>query len=710
MQNHGLIPSLLLLGACGAPAKTDVELRSAGEGECDEANDVCEAPVPTLAQRIDHIRYRYTRFEVAAYRTLLFDLIADARVMDDAQRIELLDAVTYEINDRGADGLEPLVMFLADAAWLGGGDARDDASALISTLQPTYTHELPAMGMLQPLAAGSSRLVLDVRPGVMRTLLQGLIENPWKLSLNALVDSEEAMQSICALEPMVPGGLTTDRMVELDVRRIDVCDNGPPDLSGGGGADSPGTGLVGGASMGGCLDLSTTVFGPRSSYDLSTQIADIEACLHDMSEYGDPDGILPSPHMGWSGTLILLELARRISIEASVEVQLDLTPPLTAGVEGLFDVIETYIEETNETERAQIRADALQTAEEVQQQAESASGLDAAILDTIGRYAKATIESQDAYWRAGKAANEYEGWREAVRDREWAEEINAGELEVCRNSPGCNEQTYIENAERLAARTADARKQRDDAKTHLEEMRDQLTEAKGSEAEARAQLQELRRQKREESGGQLPGPGEGSFLDNEACGRLATNGIDLGGPLDRDAMFESYSNGMWWINPLLWDPAPDQDVQASSAFGLPACGLDPTTRGGSLDCEAIAGCDDPSRPCGCVTDPSDIEANVAQQANAVAASQCAHVRCADDVAALQRGMMCTCGETEPADPPDLPPVPFRLGFFTGSGELVGTALQTELMLTDPLSLVALDMLHREPLKGVEQTCHVTGDC
>jgi len=611
------------------------------------------------ADELYSVRIRKRHREQSAYLQDMVDLISSVRPQPMDQVLGLLSEAVLFANEHSSDGLGPYILFLADMIATDGSSVQKaQARQVIGWWEPTYEWPV-ALSLVQPLARINSRIVAYLRPDIVRILSQQASSTE-TIGLEEIVNTPAVRNQICQLIGLneVPNQTIPDELQEADQRRQILCDAG----GGQGGRDFA---VI---AISGCIDNKpdtlTDVLGRHQGYGLYDAEADLHACMEHLNDLHNPGNgqVGPNIGFGWQAGLALLQ---RVSVEASLELQGDVSAPFVEMVKGFWSAVEKVIEEGNKTHRAELQQKFEQMQAEARRQQEKRDQFVALVV--------AVAEAQAALEDLADKQRDFDqalaDWIQAKKDSDdaWVE-WNKSTQEGSGKSPQ-EQETLRQRWETLKKREEQARKDKKEAK----EKRDAAAE------EVRKKQIEKIKAVVVASTGQDRDWDEGDPLStSSACSRLTGGGQQY---VELDSLWggANFPTDGPWLEPVM-TPNPDEPIPPSNGWALGTCGADKLAKFG---CGDIAACID-DEPCGCHLDETEIEKNAKKTAETAELAQCAHIIC-EGHEVIPTGKMCVC-TPDNEEPPDLPPSPLEHAFFGELEDFAGTPAYNAMDALDQLFL------------------------
>lgn len=563
-----------------------------------------------LAAYAGQLRAAYRERDATRYRLQAFESLVTVRRATTDELETGLTAVASHIRSNGADGVEPLLLALADGlATRASPQARIRAGTTLRELAPAFRYHdnVPAPNLKIPLARGGGYLTLDVAPRIARLIAgHGLLpKQPGgdARSLLEILEDPRLRGDICnlPLEPDQNGALPLDEME----RQNNCADHGFAGRPGGGTA---------GEALGRMLASGCNLSAPDDLAAEKERLAAIDQCMKERRGGGGigPDvadgGILEGILIGVVAGLIVL------------------------AYDKIFDVeYDAY--------RDAAQADA-KYAEEFKEYQEALDDY-AQAVDELG---DAVAEEASAEQALNEANTELEQAQAAAEDAA----INGTDEEL---------QAAEEALDEAKKTQEEAQKRYDQAKANREQKEKEVKEKREKAAKEGEEAEEVRPKEL---------PAEDAF-NSPACRKA------MGDPTDRllqEKLGADWTDWRTRLNRVSYPP-PD-DVGPYEALNVPVCGVDgPTVHSGSAACKMPVHCPEgqPDAQCGCGGAEPASSIAVARMLGGA----CAEVTCEDGSAPAvsPRGIVCECSRPEGEEDGDLPvPQPVVDALFGTSDQAV----------------------------------------
>jgi hypothetical protein len=555
--------------------------------------DAADRPLHAVAQA-GWLREAYLARNLAGYRVIAFDALAGVRRAGERPLQEGLTAVADDVRRNGADGVEPLLLALADALATRGSPAgRRHAATTLQELAPgfAYRDQSPAPNMKIPIARGDGYLALDVQPRVARVIAAHAVR-PDRGELRTLIellDTAPVRGDLCDLPAAHDASGT---VVPADAQRQQSCDQN-------GFAGTPGSGTVGEA-LGGLVESGCNLSTPSQLVTLQNRAAALEACMEERAQGGGPlpDVALAPVVVGIiAGAAVVVALALAYVIYTQITpadgpVVVEYIPPVRA------EPAKTLEEELLEANRAAFDAEAAVIARD-----EAADAYEAAVDElatALENLAQAEVAVADA---------EQDGTDEQIAAARAARQTAQDAVTIAQAGVIATEAAYQRKKEEAAAARGKAEREMDEAKNKVpKDLPD--GDAWGSPS-CRAALGDL----------------NDRLLREKLSGDWITWGERLG-----QRRLDPRAN---------WSPDGDSPY---NALGTPICGADHATLDtATAACPVL--CED-GLQCGCGAGPDPLGAVPRHLVSRLQANACTdvHVECPNGQA--PRGLLCECAPPE----------------------------------------------------------------
>jgi hypothetical protein len=588
---------VLVVATCVAMVATSIPQATAAEAAADR-------PLQAVAQA-GWLREAYLARNLAGYRVLAFDALAGVRRAGERPLQEGLSALADDVRRNGADGVEPLLLALADALATRGSPAgRRQAATTLQELASgfAYRDQSPAPNMKVPIARGDGYLALDVQPRVARVIAANALRtNQGDLrTLIELLDTEAVRGDLCDL-PAAHDATGTE--VPADAQRRQSCEQN-------GFAGTPGSGSVG-ESLGGMVESGCNLSTPSELVTLQTRAAALEACMEERAQGGGP---LPDVALGPLAIAGIAAVATLIAVGLGYLVGSLIWPDRPVVVEYVPPPGEADAAKTLEQELAEATDAALAAAKAVAARESAGAEYNGAVAD----YNNALTALATA--TTALAAAQQSGTAEEIAA---AEEAKSAALDALNKA-----------AEKKQAAEQKYQRKKDEAQVAREKAERELQQAKNKIPQ------------------DLP---EGDAWGSPSC-RAALGDLNdrlLREKLAGDWITWGQRQGQRRLDPRAnWSPDGDSPY---NALGTPICGADNATLDtGNAACPVL--CEDGLQcGCGATADPlGDIPRHLVSR---LSANSCINemVECPNGQA--PRGLLCECGP--PEDDPGSGPWPPR---------------------------------------------------
>jgi hypothetical protein len=556
------------------------------------------------------LRFAYLDRDATQYRLVAFESLVSVRRMKIEELEPALKALASHIREKGPDGIEPLLLAIADSiATRALSGTRIRAGLILSELEPVFRYRdtVPAPNLKVPIARGVGYLAIDVSPRVARLIAAHELlpkqPNGDVRSLLEVLGDPRLQGEICSL-PLERDQNGTIPADEIE-RENNCADHGFAGRPGGGTA---------GEALGGMLDSGCNLSAPDDLAAEKERLAAMDQC---MKERRRPDGPGPDVTLGPVGIAIVAGIAGGLVV-------------LT--FDKAFDVAYDAYKDS---------AKADSKYEEERKEAEAA----------LADHDKAIDEHGDAVAKehyAKEALDEANAAVEKAREEAVDAAIHGTDKEF---------EEAQEALEKAKQEQKQAQDEYNNAKAEQERKEKELNEKRQKAAEEAAEAEEERPKETRE---------EDAF--NSAACREA-----IGDPTDRLLEERLGADWTDWRTRLkrVSYPEPD-DLGPYEALNLPVCGMDgPTVHSDAAACRMPVHCPDgqPDAQCECggAVPPSSIA--VARMLNGA----CANVLCEDGSApsVSPHGIVCECSRPEGEEDGDLPvPKPVVDALFGTSDQAV----------------------------------------
>jgi hypothetical protein len=668
-RRTGLPAVALLLGALSAGFA--VRPACAAEEECEGPQ--CPAFDPGHhAWKLGRVHRLFGGLYNTSYRTEMFALLSELKRLSAAEMVQRLEIATQVAEEEGADGLESLILGLADGIHSRRvPEASAKARDILGRTHVWYVHQVPSDDMFVPLGRASTRLVVSVRPVAARALLSSLVANPAALRTEDLLNLAATQRSLCGLPKVRSDAHLLESLADLDFHRQVDCDKG---VIGKGGRNAPRVARR--ISANACVDVPLDSFRDSTDdYSLGDRMADLKQCLQDVDAYFRPDSVNaygagePTAAKGLGGLLPQIELDLGAVAAEQIKQLGETTRAVGAAANGYGRAWWDY--KLEEWKNEQKRKNELSDRE----------------IDAVVRQVSAEFEVGAAETEVRETQAEVDRAQEAAEEASAAVEDAARAKRAADNCQGCTQGDRDAAAEALdRAKQEKEKKDRElaEAKAKAEAAKQRLAAAKAAAAAAQAALDALRKAQ-----GQKDGTNDD--FHSAACNRLIANGRDFTNPAETTRLPEDWTDMKTWLD-LVSHPNPDDPgpVGASSTFGLSSCGADlPTTRGAS-NCSSLTQCTDPTVQCSCNLDAETLEQQAIEFAERRGDFVCFATTCPDGARPKAVGQLCACDDgSDTGEEPKPRPLPVEdLFVTTGSTSLTAAGGITE---RTPLSKITRDV-------------------